>query len=149
MKTEVAVVLGFVGGVGTTLYLTRNLLKDAVAGRIIVAVEDFMASSVPEKYPKYKPVHATEYSKSKEVIDHKVKPVIISDRTDAVKVLHDLIDTVKDYGSVTIAEYYEAVGMVSNTNDSLYGWTDLSGAVITSCKDGYFINFEHPVKLSF
>ena len=43
------------------------------------------------------------------------------------------------YGVVSVSDLYDAVGEVPEMMDTKWGWTDLTGACVQRCSDGYLI----------
>lgn len=61
-----------------------------------------------------------------------------SDAQDALDVLQEMIET---YGEVTVKDYYDAMGVSSNSyTDNNYGWTNLNGARVIRTREGYQID---------
>lgn len=75
-----------------------------------------------------------------------VEDYILETRQDAVIVLDSLIDQCERYGSVSIADYYDLVGVDSTYTQGKYGWSDLSRARIITNRHGFTIAFP-PVEL--
>ena len=50
--------------------------------------------------------------------------------------MDELIDT---YGSVSVADMYDLVGMSCNYTDNKYGWTNLRNAEPVRVRDGYLL----------
>ena len=63
--------------------------------------------------------------------------IILDSRTDAEEVLDTLDDMLERYDDVSVAAFYELVGMPSTHTDEKYGWTNLANARIDKVRDGY------------
>lgn len=66
--------------------------------------------------------------------------ITIASRGEAEEVLmmmHEIIDT---YGKVSVADYYELVGVTGQYTDCNYGWENLSGVDVQRTRNGYFLN---------
>ena len=50
-----------------------------------------------------------------------------------------LYDRLAEYGTVTVADFYNAMGMTPEFTDENYGWTDLRGTKVTKVRDGYVL----------
>ena len=74
--------------------------------------------------------------------------IIFSSRGDADEVLGQMNDAVVSYGSVSVADFYDLVGMTSNYTDNKYGWYDLRTAYIQGVSGGYVIRLPKPVALN-
>lgn len=65
--------------------------------------------------------------------------IILESRTDAEEVLDTLEDMIERYDDVSVAAFYELVGMPSEHTDEKYGWTNLANARVDMVRDGYCI----------
>lgn len=72
-----------------------------------------------------------------------VEDYIIEERFDAANVLTTLTDNADRYDSVSIADYYDLIGVASSFTDNSYGWTvdTIHRASITPVRGGYIIKF--------
>lgn len=77
-----------------------------------------------------------------------VEDFIILDRYDAAQVLTTLTENADMYNSVSVADYYDLIGVPSQYTDNNYGWTidDIVKANIIPVRGGYVIKFP-PVAL--
>lgn len=73
--------------------------------------------------------------------------VIVNSRVEADDVLGILDDVIDKFGSASVGDLYDAVGMVGNYTDYKYGWTDLSTARVESVRDGFLIRTPRAVAL--
>lgn len=73
--------------------------------------------------------------------------VIFENRWEAEEVLDNMVAAIMEYGSVSIADYYEQVNMPSNFTDNKYGWTNLANAAIERVGGGYLLKLPPTVKL--
>lgn len=76
-------------------------------------------------------------SRTRSVYDY--DDVIIPTRGDAEEVLDRMFEALSKYGEVSVADFYELVGITGNWTDNKYGWTDLRNASIVRVRDGYVI----------
>ena len=72
---------------------------------------------------------------------------IFATRRDAEEILNYMGDLIDEYGFVTVADFYDLVGVSGNYTDNKYGWTDISNAEIVRVKDGYMIKLPKIRKL--
>lgn len=72
-----------------------------------------------------------------------VEEYILDDRLEAANALTGLQEYAERYGSVSIADYYEMIGVPSQYTDNNYGWTveAISRASIIPTRGGYIIKF--------
>lgn len=73
--------------------------------------------------------------------------VIVNTRVEADDVLGILDEAIDTFGSVSVGDLYDAVGMVGNYTDYKYGWTDLRSARVEAVRDGYLIRTPRAVAL--
>ena len=74
--------------------------------------------------------------------------VIFSSRGDAEEVLSQMIDAISTYNCVSVADFYDLVGMTSNYTDNKYGWYDMRSAYVQAVNSGYIIRLPKPVALN-
>ena len=65
--------------------------------------------------------------------------VILDRKSDADDVLDAMNDIIDHYGVVSVADYYDLVGITENYTDNKYGWTSLRSAEVVRVRDGYSI----------
>lgn len=71
--------------------------------------------------------------------------VIFSSRGDADEVLNQMVDALGTYGNVSVADFYDLVGMTANYTDNKYGWYDIRNAYVQAVSGGYVIKLPKPV----
>ena len=74
--------------------------------------------------------------------------VIFSSRGDAEEVLSQMIDAISTYNCVSVADFYDLVGMTSNYTDNKYGWYDMRSAYVQAVNGSYIIRLPKPVALN-
>ena len=70
--------------------------------------------------------------------------IIIESRGEAEEVLDSLVELIQVYNVVSVADYYDMVGIESNFTDNKYGWTNLSEASVDRVRRGYCIRLPRP-----
>lgn len=70
---------------------------------------------------------------------------IIDNRHEAVFVLEQLHEHLDRYNAVSVADYYDMIGVDSEYTDNTYGWLELSRAAIVPTRGGYIIKLPAPV----
>lgn len=73
--------------------------------------------------------------------------ILIETRNEAEAVLARMDELIADYGVVSIADFYDLVGVTARTTDNGYGWSDLRTATIVHDRDGYLIKFPRAIAL--
>lgn len=74
---------------------------------------------------------------------HVVGEYEIKDRFEAANVLTTLTEAADAYGSVSVADYYDLIGVASAYTDNQYGWTfeSIVRATVISVRGGFVIKF--------
>ena len=93
----------------------------------------------------YKQPNKNERDSSRNRARHNMDDIILESRGEATEVLNQLVDQIEDYGMVTVADFYELVGVAGTPPDNNYGWENLSRASIRSVRDGYLIDLPRPI----
>lgn len=78
---------------------------------------------------------------------HQFNEVVLQSRSAASAVLEDLRNQIEDYGTASVADFYDLVDIESEYTDHKYGWTDLSRTVIMQVREGYIIDLPRAVQL--
>lgn len=74
--------------------------------------------------------------------------VIIENRGEAEDVLSRMDELVSTYGLVSVADFYDLVGISGNYTDNKYGWTDIRSASVVRVRDGYMIKLPKALPLN-
>lgn len=70
--------------------------------------------------------------------------IIIESRGEAEEVLDNLVELIKEYNVVSVADYYDMLGVEANFTDNKYGWTNLRDATVERGRRGYYIRLPRP-----
>lgn len=74
--------------------------------------------------------------------------IVLESRGDAEDVLVKMKDTIEIYGSVSIGDLYEMVGLSTvNYNNHNYGWKSLKTAEVLHVRDGYLLKLPKAIAL--
>lgn len=65
--------------------------------------------------------------------------IIIDSRGEAENVLSQMDALLDTYKMVTLADFYDLVGMTCDYTDHNYGWTSLTNAKVVRVRDGYIV----------
>ena len=65
--------------------------------------------------------------------------VILGNRGEAEEVLSRMEEILDRYQVVSVADFYDLVGIQGRYTDNKYGWTDLRNAQVIRVRDGYII----------
>lgn len=73
--------------------------------------------------------------------------VIIENRGEAEAVLGAMDEMMSTYGLVSVADFYDLVGVTCSYTDNKYGWTNIRNADIVRVRDGYIIKMPKAMPL--
>lgn len=73
-----------------------------------------------------------------EIKDHDGNDIFLETKHDAIIVYSELRQILKDYGCVSLADYYDLLGLRCNWSDNKYGWKSLDGSKILRNKDNTY-----------
>lgn len=75
---------------------------------------------------------------------HDFDEIILENRVEAEEVLDRLFERIEEYGTATVADLYDLVGMTGDYTDNKYGWTGLATASVSRTKGGYVLDLPRP-----
>lgn len=78
---------------------------------------------------------------------HDFDEVVLTSRVEAEEVIDKLFDVVSQYGTATVSDLYELVGLPSSHTDNKWGWTDIRGAGVSRVRGGYLLDLPEPQPL--
>lgn len=88
------------------------------------------------------------YHKFWETCDFDTNQVSFGSRKEAANVLHSLADILDQYGTVTVADFYDKAGLKDPYySDIRYGWKDIGDAYVVKVRSGWSISMPDPIKL--
>lgn len=76
-----------------------------------------------------------------------VREVIVETRGDAQNVLDELFRHIDRYNAVSVAYYYELVGITGKFTDHQWGWTNLNASGVSHVREGYRIELPKPISI--
>lgn len=77
--------------------------------------------------------------------DFDIGDIVLSTRADAEDVLQEMDDWVARYGTITVANLYDILGMdMSNYQANRYGWHSLRDADVQRVSGGYLLRLPRP-----
>lgn len=80
---------------------------------------------------------------------HRLSNIVYDYQEDAGEVLEFLHDLLDEYGSVSVADFYEVSGLAADSEytDNSWGWFSLERCRVVRTRDGWEITFPEPVRL--
>lgn len=73
--------------------------------------------------------------------------VIIEDRGEAEEVLTRMSELIETYGTVSVADMYDLMGVTPEFTDNNYGWTDIRSAEVRRVREGYILKMPRAMPL--
>lgn len=88
------------------------------------------------------------YHKFGETCGFGIDQVSFGSRKEAANVLHRLADILDQYGTVTVADFYDEAGVARPSYSGMdYGWKDIGDAYVVKVRSGWSISLPDPIKL--
>ncbi len=75
---------------------------------------------------------------------HNFDELYLPSHADAMEVLENLIARVQQYGSASVADLYDYLGVTGGFTDQKYGWTNLDGADVRQTRRGFVFDLPRP-----
>ena len=161
------VVTGVTIGVVGTWYVTKDFLLEGFAHKLSEVIDEEVQDMKDELYNEQvekdnkrdytKPLrksgkHPWDEHKDNHADEEETYalPMLMHSHEDAVKVLSTLTEMIINYDVVSIADYYDLVGVSPTYEDTLYDWTgsDLTDARIITLDGEYSISLPVAKKLN-
>lgn len=99
-------------------------------------------------YYKMSSASHTEPSAPKVKTAYEYDDLEFTTRKQAEEFLKDMDDVVREYGLISIGDYYDLARVTSQYTTQKYGWTDLREAKVVSTRGGYMIKLPKPSPLN-
>lgn len=78
---------------------------------------------------------------------HNFDEIYLGDNAEAMDVLENLVARVDRYGSASVADFYDYLGVTGGFTDQAYGWKNLSAAQVRQTRKGYTFDLPRPIAL--
>lgn len=79
---------------------------------------------------------------------HNFSELYLDSQAEAVDVIENLIARVNRYGSASVADLYDYLGVTGGFTDQAYGWKNLDGADTRHTRHGWSLVLPRPISLS-
>ena len=136
---EILVVAGVVGTVASAVMACHATTKlDSVLEKSKKDIDAIHKCAENEEL-------AAEYSKDDAKKDLTIVYVRACEAEDVLERMDELIAT---YQVVSVADFYDLVGVSGNYTDNKYGWTDIRNASVIRVRDGYMIKLPKALPLN-
>lgn len=106
------------------------------------------ASKVSYRSFYEKPNDRRNYGDSSIRTGYSYDNIILDNRGEAEDVLLRMDELISTYGLVSVADFYDLVGVTGNYTDNKYGWTDIRNASVVRVRDGYMIKLPKALPLN-
>lgn len=131
-------------------YIIEDIVVPAVKDIILDAIRAFLgvngrsggksSSASKVSYRKYyEDSNRRDYGTTRTRTGYEYDDIILDNRGEAEEVLSRMDELIATYGLVSVADYYDLVGVTGNYTDNKYGWTDIRSATVVRVRDGYTI----------
>lgn len=74
--------------------------------------------------------------------------IVLDNRGETEEVLSRMDELIAAYGLVSVADFYDLVGITGSYTDNKYGWTDIRSASVVRVRDGYMIKLPRALPLN-
>lgn len=89
-----------------------------------------------------------DYSSNRTRTGYDYDDVVLDNRGEAEEVLSRMDELIATYGLVSVADFYDLVGITGSYTDNKYGWTDIRNASVVRIRDGYTIKLPRALPLN-
>lgn len=93
------------------------------------------------------PIHREPTISRSDMARHNFDEIYLDDNAEAMDVLENLVARVERYGSASVADFYDYLGVTGGFTDQAYGWKNLSGAQVRQTRKGYTFDLPRPIAL--
>lgn len=141
-------------------YIFEDIVVPAVKDIILDAVRAFLGvnGSSRGKASTASKVSYRKYYEDRDRRDYGNTPrtrtgydcddIILESRGEAEDVLARMDELIATYQLVSVADFYDLVGVSGNYTDNKYGWTDIRNASVVRVRDGYMIKLPKALPLN-
>ena len=122
-------------------YIFEDVVVPAVKDIILDAVRAFLGVSGSSRGGRSSTSSKVSYRKYYD-------DIILESRGEAEDVLERMDELIATYQLVSVADFYDLVGVSGNYTDNKYGWTDIRNASVIRVRDGYMIKLPKALPLN-
>lgn len=141
-------------------YIFEDIVVPAVKDIILDAVRAFLgvngnsrgksSSASKISYRKYYDdrERRDKESSNRTRTGYEYDDIILDNRGEAEDVLSRMDELIDTYGVVSVADFYDLVGIIGNYTDNKYGWSDIRNASVVRVREGYMIKLPKALPLN-
>ena len=128
--------------------IAAHLGKKAQEKKDIQALDEVLNQFMEElKAPKNEKVSYRKYSDYIRQRPYGADGSIVSTRKEGEAILDELEDILRKYGQVSVADFYDLVGVPSEYTDNKRGWKELRYTGLHKSRYGYTFSLPDPIDL--
>ena len=140
MKIENVINLVAVAVIAAHIGRKQQLKRD------IQALDEVLNQFMEElKKPKKEKVSYSNYIRQRPYV---ADGIIVGTRKEGEEVLDNLGDILREYGQVSVADFYDLVGIPSEYTDNKRGWKELRYTGLHKSRYGYTFSLPDPIPLT-
>ena len=125
--------------------IAAHLGKKAQEKKDIQALDEVLNQFMEElKKPKKEKVSYSNYIRQRPYV---ADDIIVRTRREGEEVLGSMKDILREYGQVSVGDFYELVGAPSEFSDCKKGWKELRYAGLHKNRYGYTFSLPDPIDL--
>ena len=125
--------------------IAAHLGKKAQEKKDIQALDEVLNQFMEElKKPKKEKVSYSNYIRQRPYV---ADEIIVGTRREGEEVLGSMKDILREYGQVSVADFYDLVGMPSEYTDNKMGWKELRYTGLHKSRYGYTFSLPDPIEL--
>ena len=128
--------------------IAAHLGKKAQEKKDIQALDEVLNQFMEElKKPKKEKVSYRKYSDYIRQRPYVANDIIVRTRREGEEVLGSMKDILREYGQVSVGDFYELVGAPSEFSDCKKGWKELRYTGLHKSRYGYTFSLPDPIEL--
>jgi predicted transcriptional regulator len=148
LKGEITMKIENVINLAAVAIISAHLAKKAQEKKDIRALDEALNQIIEElKTPKKEKFSYSKHSDYIRQRPYVADEIIVSTRKEGEEVLDELGDILRKYGQVSVADFYELVGIPSNYTDNKRGWKELRYTGLHKSRYGYTFSLPDPIDL--
>jgi hypothetical protein len=140
-------------------YILEDIIVPAVKDILLDTLKAFLgvnnrsgsknnASSKVSYRKYYEENNQRDYGTTRTRAPYEYDDIILDSRGEAEEVLSRMDELIATYGIVSVADFYDLVGLTGNYTDNKYGWTNIRSATVVRVRDGYMIKLPRALAIN-
>jgi hypothetical protein len=75
---------------------------------------------------------------------HNFDEYVLDSRAEADEIIDNMYEVITQYGTISVANLYELLGVSTDHTDHKWGWTNIQGAGVRRVRNGWLLNLPNP-----